>query len=129
MKGNIYCRNFPKTMHFLQSRIGLKECFVRPSFLNFPIADDTDSTNNNTNGSESCEIHAHYEIHAHFLHGITTKYFSMENIRVRGPFSCLYYTYHRLSPRKEPLFVVGRMGEKKERPGKGGTGGLPYAPK
>ena len=46
----------------------------------------------------------------------------MENIRVRGPFSCLYYTYHRLSPRKEPLFVVGRMGEKKERPGKGGGG-------
>ena len=30
-------------MHFLQSRIGLKECFVRPSFLNFPIADDTDN--------------------------------------------------------------------------------------
>ena len=43
MKGNIYCRNFPKTMHVLQSRIGLKECFVRPYFLNFPIADDTDN--------------------------------------------------------------------------------------
>ena len=30
-------------MHVLQSSIGLKECLVRPSFLNFPIVDDTDS--------------------------------------------------------------------------------------
>ena len=30
-------------MHVIQSSIGLKECLVRPSFLNFPIVDDTDS--------------------------------------------------------------------------------------
>lgn len=130
MKGNIYCRNFPKTMHFLQSRIGLKECFVRPSFLNFPIADDTDNALITTQMIVKAAKYMHITKYMHiFLHGITTKYFSMENIRVRGPFSCLYYTYHRLSPRKEPLFVVGRMGGKKERPGKGGRGGLPYAPK
>lgn len=33
-----------ETMHVLQSRIGLKECFVRPFFLNFPIPYDTDNT-------------------------------------------------------------------------------------
>ena len=125
MRGNIYCRNFPKTMHVLQSRIGLKECFVRPSFLNFPIPNDTDNALITTQMIVKAAKYMHITKCMHiFCMELLLSTFQWKNIRVRGPFGCLYYTYHRLSPRKEPLFVGGRMGrEKKERPGGGGGRG------
>ena len=108
-------------MHVLQSRIVLIECFVRPSFLNFRIPDDTDKALITTQMIVKAAKYMHITKCVHILcMELLLSTFQCKNIRVRGPFSCLYYTYHRLSPRKEPLFVVGRMGREKKN-ARGGT--------
>lgn len=82
-----------ETMHVLQSRIGLKECFVRPFFLNFPIPYDTD----NTLIKKQMIVNATKYMHS-FCMELLLSTFQCKNIRVRGSFNCLHYTYHRLSP-------------------------------
>lgn len=73
-----------ETMHVLQSRIGLKECFVRPFFLNFPIPYDTDNTLIKKQMIVNATKYMHITKYMHsFCMELLLSTFQCKNIRVR----------------------------------------------